>query len=361
VSIHETASPGDDAPRLDIVVNNYNYAEYLRHAVDSALAQTYPETRVIVVDDGSTDESRDIIRSYGNRVLAVLKDNGGQASALNAGLARCTGRYVLFLDADDALAPDAAARIVATFATDSRLARVHFRQRIMDAEGRDTGALSPPPRLPLARGDLRRQTLRSPFDGAWLPTSGNAFRTAMLRHIAPIPEREYGRLGADWYLVHVSSLLGHVGAIDDPLGWYRVHAENGFTKSGASLDLDHLTQTVHYARLTRGHLHRTARRLGIEHDPERMASMCDVANRTLLRRLAVDRPTDDSRLGLLRLGARASAGRRDIGPVMKTVFLTWLATALLAPRPLVGGLGELFLFPERRSAINGLLGALHRS
>src|SRR4051812_16040279 len=95
------------APWASIIINNYNYGHFLRDAIDSALAQTYPCTEVIVVDDGSTDDSREVIAGYGQRVTAVFKENGGQASAFNAGFAASRGEVVVFLDADDTLLPNA--------------------------------------------------------------------------------------------------------------------------------------------------------------------------------------------------------------------------------------------------------------
>ena len=97
-------------PLISIVVINYNYARFLRAAVDSALAQTFPNIEVIAVDDGSTDESRDVIESYGNRISSVFKPNGGQGSAFNAGFAASRGEVVIFLDADDALHADCGSR-----------------------------------------------------------------------------------------------------------------------------------------------------------------------------------------------------------------------------------------------------------
>src|SRR5687768_5094018 len=99
-------------PLVSIIIDNFNYGRFLAEAIDSALAQTHGETEVIVVDDGSTDDSRAIIARYGERVRSVLKENGGQASALNAGYRISRGEVVLFLDSDDVLFPGALANAV---------------------------------------------------------------------------------------------------------------------------------------------------------------------------------------------------------------------------------------------------------
>src|SRR5215469_16521569 len=97
-----------NAPRASIVVTNYNYGRFVARCIDSALAQSYPDTEVVVVDDASRDHSREIIRSYGKRVVPILLErNGGQGAAFNAGFRACRGDVVLFLDADDWLYPHA--------------------------------------------------------------------------------------------------------------------------------------------------------------------------------------------------------------------------------------------------------------
>src|SRR5271166_6653726 len=97
---------------VTILINNFNYGRFLRQAIDSALNQTYHNVEVIVVDDGSTDESRTIIGSYGNRIISVLKKNGGQASAFNAGIAASQGEIICMLDADDFFYPDKVERVI---------------------------------------------------------------------------------------------------------------------------------------------------------------------------------------------------------------------------------------------------------
>lgn len=98
--------------RVDIIVPCYNGAQFLRQTLDSALAQTHPNVHVLVIDDGSTDSSRQIVKSYRGRVGYVYKDNGGQASARNAGIRCTTSEYVCFLDADDIILPGMIAALV---------------------------------------------------------------------------------------------------------------------------------------------------------------------------------------------------------------------------------------------------------
>ena len=83
---------------VDIVVNNFNYGRFLPLAIASACDQTHEKVNVIVVDDGSTDDSRDLLEEAPEGVEVILKENGGQASAMNVGLSHCHGDIVMFLD-----------------------------------------------------------------------------------------------------------------------------------------------------------------------------------------------------------------------------------------------------------------------
>ena len=93
-------------PLISIIVPAYNSARYLAEALDSALAQNYEPKELIVVDDGSTDETSQIIARYGNRLEALRQPNQGSAVARNAGIAASRGEYIAFLDADDLWLPD---------------------------------------------------------------------------------------------------------------------------------------------------------------------------------------------------------------------------------------------------------------
>jgi hypothetical protein len=349
------------APSVDIVINNYNYGRFLAAAIESACNQTHPGVRVIVVDDGSTDESREVLDSYGERVIAVLKENGGQASALNAGMEHCEGDLVLFLDADDTLKPDAAARVAAAFAADPGLAKVQFRMEVIDAEGQPTGVLKPPLHLPMPRGDQRRAELAFPFDLAWLPTSANAFRVDLLRTILPIPEEAFPTCGADWYLIHLTTLLGDVDSLEQVCGCYRVHGANNYEPAAPRLDLAHVRQTIGFAGTTAEELLRLAATLGLPH-PDRILSLADLGNRMVSLRLQpqLHPIPSDSRWSLLCGAARAAQRRSNVSTAMKLVFVAWFAAIAATPKGLARRLALLFFFPESRTSLNQMLGRLQR-
>jgi hypothetical protein len=346
---------------IDIVVNNYNYCRFVGDAVDSALAQTHPWVKVIVVDDGSTDASRDVLAQYEGRVELVLKANGGQASALNAGFARSTGDAVIFLDADDVLDPNVASLVATSFAEDERVVKVQYRMEVIDEVGNRTGVVKPAPHLPLPQGDVTRAELAFPFDLVWLATSGNAFRTDALRRIVPIPEPDFGAC-PDWYLVHLTPLLGRVVSLTEVGAFYRVHGANSYEQAEPRLDLTHVRQTIAYAAVTAQALGKLADELALEGPPGPVLSVSDLANRLLSRKLDPARhPNRTDRVWPLAVaGTRSAARRFDVSISMKVLYVAWFMGTAAAPRALARPLGELLLFPERRKHLNRMLRRFHR-
>ena len=88
-------------PLVSVIIPTYNTARYVQESINSVLEQDYPSIQLIVIDDGSTDETVDIIRRYGERVVWLTQQNQGAAAARNAGLAVAQGEYIAFLDSDD--------------------------------------------------------------------------------------------------------------------------------------------------------------------------------------------------------------------------------------------------------------------
>lgn len=209
-------------PLVSIIIDNFNYGRFLRTAIDSALAQSYPKIERIVVDDGSTDNSRDVISSYGDRVVAVLKPNGGHASAFNAGFRASHGSVVMFLDADDLLLPDAVEEVVRVWRPG--VSKAQFVLGHIDAQGNALSTTVPylPGQMP--DGDIRASIIE---DGGYIgvPTSGNAFAREVLERLLPLPESIW-RQAADTSLEIITPFLGDVISIKKPLGYYRIHEAN---------------------------------------------------------------------------------------------------------------------------------------
>ena len=206
-------------PLASIIINNYNYARFLTQAVDSALNQTYPNVEVIVVDDGSTDESRAVIERYGSRIRGIFKANGGQPSAINAGFQASRGELVANLDSDDLYDPTAIEQAVDAW--HSTTIKAHFPLRVIDSNGTDCGILNP--RAKLASGDVSKLLLAK---GKYIsaPSTGNIYSRAVLEKILPIPEDTWDHF--DCYLETLAPFYGLVFAFKQPLGSYRIHDQN---------------------------------------------------------------------------------------------------------------------------------------
>jgi len=100
-------------PTVSVVIPTYNAARYVEAAVDSVLGQTFRDVEVLVVDDGSTDETEPVLAGYGNAIRYLRQENGGVSAARNRGIQESKGRYVAFLDADDMWFPEKLARQIA--------------------------------------------------------------------------------------------------------------------------------------------------------------------------------------------------------------------------------------------------------
>jgi glycosyltransferase involved in cell wall biosynthesis len=219
-----SASP----PLASIVVTNYNHGPFLRAAIDSALSQSHPRTEVIVVDDGSTDDSPAVLDGYGDRIVAIRQANVGMDVSLGIGFLASRGEVVLFLDSDDVLCPTTIERAMAAFAG-SDAVKVHWPLVEIDESGAVTGRRRPS--APLPEGDLKGAILRGgPLASPWPPTSGNAFRRDVLKRILPVP-RTHDTL-SDVYLCALAPLYGPVARITTSLGYYRIHGDNLSRRGG---------------------------------------------------------------------------------------------------------------------------------
>lgn len=202
--------------RIDIMMPAFDAARTVRTAVESLLAQTYADLRVIAVDDGSTDGTGTILQAMAardGRVTVVHQDNRGIVGARNAALALATSPYVTQLDADDVSEPDHVIRLIAHLASHPGCVMVSGAARHVDAEGRPLGTVAR-----FAAPDLA--------DAAWVPSREPLcmpfamWRRSALDAIGGY--RETG-VGEDVDLAWRLMALGDVTNIPDIVGSYRVH------------------------------------------------------------------------------------------------------------------------------------------
>jgi glycosyltransferase involved in cell wall biosynthesis len=342
-------------PLVSIIVNNYNYGRFLPEAIDSALNQTYRNVEVIVVDDGSTDTSRQLICIYSNQVISVLKENGGQASAFNAGFAQSQGQIIIFLDADDILKPDIVQRVVEVFQNNSDIAGVQYRLEIIDEKGQPTNTVIPPSYLPLPNRDLRGKVVELLNCSSWSPTSGNAFAASTLRRILPMPEALF-RLSADYYLVRANAFCGPLKSLDGAGGYYRSHGTNNYYTS--IVNLDQIRQQVSFTRAANTYIKRFAELLGIGY-PDEAINVPDeifLAQRIISCKLepGLHPIQEDTLLSLCEHGVNAILCRPNLSVPLKFLHLLWFVGMVMAPKSLALLLAKQF-FPESRYSLNKML------
>ncbi|MBB4237897.1 glycosyltransferase family 2 protein [Rhizobium esperanzae] len=260
-----------ERPALSVLINNYNYARFVGRAIDSVLSQDAGNIEIIVVDDGSTDQSRSVLETYDSRVKVIFQENAGQAAAINTAVASSTGEILCFLDADDWWAPGKLSATAAAFRGNPQASLVYHRLRPTLVDGTPTS--KPIPRT-LCSGALSPLLTRS---AGWWPfpmTSAVAVRRSAWDFAGSIPEQF--RISADAWLVGIYPFLGDVIAMPDPLGFYRIHNNNWYrsTEDAATLRR-RMTHWQHTVEATNQFLsaHALPARLHLaDHYPYRIAS-----------------------------------------------------------------------------------------
>lgn len=289
----ETASGGDiglgeirRGPLVTALICNYNYGRYLAHAIDSALAQTWESMEVIVVDDGSTDDSLEVLARYADRIRVIIKENGGQASAFNVGIAAARGEIICFLDSDDSWCSDKVWRVVDKYREGSWGLVCHDLE-LMSGDGAaiGKGGWCAFESVSLLEGDIFDSVVGSGYPWVFSPTSGMSMATSIARKIFPLPEREW-RICADTPLAYAAMCHAPVGVLPDHLGRYRLHGENGFGPVNGDPIWARIVGVVHPARrylFLRDYLERIGRPLDV-------SPVDNYEYHRRLRMIAADRP-----------------------------------------------------------------------
>jgi glycosyltransferase involved in cell wall biosynthesis len=234
-------------PLVSVLINNYNYRDYLVQAIESALAQEYRPIEIIVVDDGSTDDSRSIITRYGTKIRTVFQNNGGQASAFNAGVNAAQGDILCFLDSDDYWRPNKVTKVVEVYSGLKKPGPllVHHRLTIKDEagngmDGRLFGTLH---KNPLNMAEYARKYKYIYYQAS--ATSGMSINRSLAELIFPLPEKDV-RTCADDFVVRAASLVAALYSIEPVLGIYRVHGSNHWFSSNRRMSVEFLTTLDSY-------------------------------------------------------------------------------------------------------------------
>jgi ABC-2 type transport system permease protein/lipopolysaccharide transport system permease protein len=198
------------ASTVSVVIPTHDRAALLGAAVESVLAQTHPAVEIVVVDDGSTDDTPTVARAFGTRVTYVRQENQGVEAARRHGLAVSNGRYVSFLDDDDVLLPSKLARQAAVLDARPDLGVVHCRYHYVDPEGRHLETVGPQP-----EGDVLAKLVWGCF-----PWSGGPL---VRRECLDVPDGAHRDWHGDWGMWLHTALAGRLwGCVQEPLGCYRM-------------------------------------------------------------------------------------------------------------------------------------------
>jgi glycosyltransferase involved in cell wall biosynthesis len=212
-------------PLVSAIITTYNYARYLPFAINSVLNQTYSPIEIIVVDDGSTDHTREVLAQYKGRILAVSTDNGGQGHAFNVGISKASGELIMLLDADDMWRPEKVQLMVEFAATHPKAAMLYHRYQNIDRF--DAYYPTPPQPVTLINGDFRRKYLQS--GGSWESPIASVLtlRAEHIRRAVPLPTYAV-REGADTIITDYCVLTSEVASLPDSLTLRRLHGSNHY-------------------------------------------------------------------------------------------------------------------------------------
>jgi len=213
-------------PFVSVLIDTYNHERFIEKAIVSVLEQDFPaaQREILVVDDGSSDRTPDIVRKFESHVRLLRKENGGQASAFNAGIPECKGEIVAFLDGDDWWAPKKLTSVVQAMAAAPSVGIVGHGIVIVGRDGREqTEVLLEGFRFQantIEGGKLFRRR------GSFLGTSRMTIRAEVLRRMGAVPESI--KIQADEYLFTLAAVMTEAQILPEALTFYRLHDANSF-------------------------------------------------------------------------------------------------------------------------------------
>ncbi len=246
--------------KVSIVIPNYNYARFIPATIDSIMAQTYKDVEIIIVDDGSTDNSREVLtklqQKFSKQIKTIFQSNQGQGSAMNSGFYAATGEIIAFLDADDIWKPHKLQRVVDIFQTTDVVGVMHHLD-VVDADSNVVGTTQG------SELDDDLASLIVETGNAWHfpPTSGLTFRRNTLKKVFPLLWTEW----PDGFMIYSAAFLGKIRTLAETLGSYRNHGANNH--AGVTMTCDREAKMLAGTELTNKYINSFLERI---HYPRRV-------------------------------------------------------------------------------------------
>lgn len=209
--------------KVSVLITSYNYGCFLGEAIASVISQSSRcDIEIVVVDDGSTDDTSTVLEKYSERIRVIVQENAGQAASLNSAYREATGEIIFFLDADDVWEPSKVREVVDAFAYGGDVGLVHHDMQRIDAHGRlIDGAVLP---SVVANGDVSRLMRRKLLSWRFAPTSGLSLSREAADLIFPLDKSLKG--WADELIAPICALVRPVHYIEKKLARYRIHASS---------------------------------------------------------------------------------------------------------------------------------------
>lgn len=217
--------------RLSVLIDTYNHEKYIEPAIRSVLAQeriNLSELEIIVVDDGSTDRTGEIVQSYGCKLRYYRKSNGGQASAFNLGLSLCQGDILCLLDGDDWWHPNKLSAVMEAFERNPTVCAVGHSFMEVDQLGGNSWRVGPSDQIRFSFAAPNSIALFQEFC-CCLGTSRLAMKRSTALALLSIPETLV--FEADEYMFTLLPAMGEIMILPDTLTYYRIHGANLYHSS----------------------------------------------------------------------------------------------------------------------------------
>ena len=207
------------SPKVSVIIPNYNYAKYIAKAIESVMSQTYKNLEIIVIDDGSKDDSLEVLANFGDKIRVVSQKNEGVSRARNHGAEISDGEYLAFLDADDAWLPEKLEKQFEKFAEDGQIGLVHCSMTLINSEDQPIGEMCDG-----QEGWVAEELLR--FERTVVSGSGSSslIKREIFMEVGGFDYRL--STSADWDLCYRVADRYKFGFVKETLVLYRIHNSN---------------------------------------------------------------------------------------------------------------------------------------